>query len=487
MGEMQAVGSGQWPVAESSATGHCLLAPSAHRPPPTVFSARLAAHAADRCGLVHGERLVVATSGGVDSSVLFRSLVALGFEAVAVYVHHGLRPEADAEAAFVEAMAGEVGAEAVVVRAPVGAGNRQGAARAVRYAALAAAARSLESSVIATGHTATDQAETVVMALVRGAGLAGLAGMPPRRPLADAGQVGAPLALVRPLLWATRAEIEAHARVHGWPWHEDASNATDAYRRNRIRHHVLPLLDAEGGPGTAARIAAAADAARAALETGPAAHLAARLTTDARGGSLALDALGADLDADRALLAHAHRLFAPAAPRSRAVIERLAELVHAPVGRRVGLGRAVVWRDRDRLRWVVDTPDVEPWSVGPDVTETPFGRLVRTPLVAVPADFRAPATRETVDVEALAGPLVLRRWHAGDRLRPVGGSDRLVSDVLTGARVPPSERVDALVLVSGERVVWLVGHRLAAHAAVTDWTTRAELVEWHPAAGGPAA
>lgn len=448
-----------------------------------MFSDRLAAYAADRCGLVPGERLVVATSGGVDSSVLFRSLRALGFEAVAVYVHHGLRPEADAEAAVVEAMAGDAGAEAVVVRVRVGAGNRQGAARAARYEALATAARSLDLSVIATGHTATDQAETVVMALVRGAGLAGLAGMPPRRQLSDAGPDGGPLALVRPLLWATRAEVEAHARAHGWTWREDASNATDAYRRNRIRHHVLPLLDAEGGPGTAARIAAAADAARAALETGPAAHLLTRVAADARGGLLPLDALGSDPDADRALLAHAHRRLAPAAPRSRAIIERLARLVDAPVGQRVGLGRVTVWRDRDRLRWVVDMPRVDPWSVGPGVTETPLGRLVRTPLSAVPVDFCSTATRETVDADALTGPLVLRPWRAGDRLRPVGGSERLVSDVLTDARVPPSERADALVLASGERVVWLVGHRLAAHAAVTERTTRAELLDWHPATG----
>ena len=436
-----------------------------------MFSARLATDAADRCGLVPGERLVVATSAGVDSAVLFRSLRALGFDAVAVYVHHGLRPEADDEAAFVEAMAREVGAETVVVRAPVGTGNRQGAARAARYAALAAAARTAGCAVVATGHTATDQAETVVMALVRGAGLAGLAGMPPRRRLADAGQVGAPLALVRPLLWATRAEVEAEARARGWRWREDASNASDAYRRNRIRHHVLPLLDAEGGPGTASRIAAAADA---------------------RGGSLPLAALGTGAEADRALLADVHRLFAPDAPRSRAVVERLAGLVGAPAGRRVGLGALTVWRDRDRLRWVRQMPGVEPWSVGAGVTETPAGRLVRTPLGAVPTDVRAPATgerlgAETLDAEALAAPLALRPWRPGDRLRPVGGSERLVSDLLTSARVPPSERADALVLVSGERIVWLVGHRLAAHATLTDRTTRAERVEWRPAGGGPAA
>ncbi|HEX8386955.1 MAG TPA: tRNA lysidine(34) synthetase TilS, partial [Rubricoccaceae bacterium] len=197
-----------------------------------MFAERLRAQAAERCALAPGDRLAVGTSGGVDSTVLFRSLIALGFDAVAVYVHHGLRAEAADEAAFVQDMAREEGAEAVVVRAPVGAGNRQGEARRARYAALAEAASSLGCTVIATGHTTTDQAETVLMALVRGAGLRGLAGMAPRRPL-DAADPGG-LALLRPLLWATRAEVEAEARARGWAWREDASNAGDAYRRNRI-------------------------------------------------------------------------------------------------------------------------------------------------------------------------------------------------------------------------------------------------------------
>ena len=146
----------------------------------------------------------------------------------------------------------------------VGAGNVQAEARRARYAALAEAARRHASAAVVTGHTATDQAETVLMNLVRGAGLRGLGGMPPRRPLS------AGVSLVRPLLWATRAEVEAEARARGWTWRDDPGNAGDRFQRNRIRRSVLPLLDAEGGPGTAARVARAADAARAALAVVPA-------------------------------------------------------------------------------------------------------------------------------------------------------------------------------------------------------------------------
>jgi tRNA(Ile)-lysidine synthase len=465
-----------------------------------VFDDRLAAYAAERCGLAPGPvrarpagspggaRLAVGTSGGVDSTVLFLTLRALGYDAVAVYVHHGLRAEADDEAAFVTAMAREAGAESAVVRAAVGAGNRQGAARRARYAALGEAARTCGSAVIAVGHTATDQAETVLMALVRGAGLRGLAGMDPRRTL-DAGRPDGP-ALVRPLLWATRAEVEAEARARGWTWREDASNAGDAYRRNRIRHHVLPLLEAEGGPETATRIAAAADAVRAALDTGPTAILERIGTPDARGGSVTVDGLRALSDSDRAaVLAEALRTYAPGAPRSRTVVASVGALVGAAAGTRVGLAPVTVWRDRARLRFVVEMPGAG--SGNGDGLETPLGRLVRAPLDAVPTGFSASPFVETVDADVLGGPLVLRPWRAGDRIVPVGGGgggERRVADVLRDAGVEPSERAAQLVLVhvapEGERIVWVVGARLAAWAGVTPDTRRAERLEWVPSGAG---
>ena len=441
-----------------------------------LFADRLAADCAARCGLAPGQRVVVGTSGGVDSTVLFRTLRRLGSDAVPVYVHHGLRAEADDEAAFVVAMGAEAGVEALVVAAPVGAGNRQNEAREARYAALGAAARRLGAAV-ATGHTATDQAETVLLALVRGAGLRGLSGMSPRRSLDAAGDV----ALVRPLLWATRAEVEAHARAHGWAWLDDASNATDAYRRNRIRHHVLPLLDAEGGPATAARIAAAADAARAALDS----------LTDAppdRRGALPLAGLLAVTGRARsALVAEALRAFVPDAPRSESIVNAVTALVGSPVGRRVDLGAVMVWRDRDRLRFVRPAPPMAAVAVGPGGAEAAAGRLARTLLATVPTEFAAVPGEEVVDADALAaaGPLVLRAWQPGDRVAPVGGGgERLVSDLLTDARVPPSERADRVVLVAGERVVWVIGLRLAHFARVRPETVRAERLEWVPAVGG---
>lgn len=430
--------------------------------PVPTFTTRLA-DAAAACGIVPGERLVVAASAGVDSTVLFYTLRAFGVDAVAVYVHHGLRAAADAEAEHVRAMAVDSGAEALVIAAPVPRGNRQAAARAARYAALSDAARRCGAAAVATGHTATDQAETVLMALVRGAGLRGLGGMPERRALAPG------IALVRPLLWATRAEVEAHARAQGWTWLDDDSNATDAYRRNRVRHGVLPLLDAEGGPQTAARIAEAARGVRDALDAGPAATFVRLAVPDARGVSLGLDALRALSGAARGgVLAEALRW--AGATRSRAAVARTEALLGAVPGRRVAMGTAMAWRDRDRIRIVVDAAPDAPVAVGPNGATTRSGRLER--LSAGASDG------VLFDASALAGPLVLRPWRAGDRIA-VRGAERLVSGLLTDARVPPSERPEALVLTCAGRLVWLVGHALADGARVSAADT--ERFVWYPA------
>ncbi|HEX9952453.1 MAG TPA: ATP-binding protein, partial [Rubricoccaceae bacterium] len=122
----------------------------------SAFPDRLAAALTGSCAVAPGTRLVVGTSGGVDSTVLFRALRSLGHDAVAVYVDHGLRPETADEATFVRALAADLDAEALVVAAPVGAGNRQDAARRARYAALADAAQRVGSAGVAVGHTATD-------------------------------------------------------------------------------------------------------------------------------------------------------------------------------------------------------------------------------------------------------------------------------------------------------------------------------------------
>jgi tRNA(Ile)-lysidine synthase len=192
-----------------------------------------------------GRRVLVAASGGVDSTVLVHGVHALagevGVELVLAHVHHGLRGvEADADEAFVRSLGAALGvpvlARRVAPRAlPAGPPSRarptlQEAARRLRYDALFEMAAAAGAERIATAHTLDDQAETVLLRLLRGAGPAGLGGIPERSP---DGRV------VRPLLRVSRAEIERFARARGLVWREDASNRDPAYARARLRRDWL--------------------------------------------------------------------------------------------------------------------------------------------------------------------------------------------------------------------------------------------------------
>ena len=426
-------------------------------------------------------RTAVAASGGVDSTVLLRTLHALGLPLVALHVDHGLRDDADADAAFVERLAAELGVPFERLRVELVAGNRQGAARRARYDALARAARRHGCAAVATGHTATDQAETVLMHLVRGAGLRGLAGMPERRPLTSG------VELVRPLLSVSRHEVEAEATARGWGWREDASNATGAYQRNRLRHDVLPLLEREGGPETAPRIAAAARAARAALP-----DLGRYAVAGER--ALRLDALLALHDRS-ALWAEALAEWAPDARRTRDLVRQLDGLTTGQVGRHVPVGDLVAWRDRDAVRFVAPADPVDTHVTLNQTVRTPLGSLELVDLgdptihVQTPAtsDWRSePLDRVLFDGSVLERSLRLRTWRAGDRIAPRGldGSKR-VSDVLTERRVPPSARDRQLVLCAGDRVAWVVGHRLAAWAGGSAAPTGRLLATWTPVVSPP--
>ena len=438
--------------------------------PPGAFAARLVASLVGEGGVGEGARLAVAVSGGADSTVLLRTLAGAGWPVIAVHVRHGLR-DTSIEERFVRDLGRALSVEVEVVPVEVAPGNVQAQARAARYAALADAAARHRAAAVVTGHTATDQAETVLMNLVRGSGLRGLGGMAPRRDLGG-------VALVRPMLWATRAEVEAEAAAHGWTWAEDPTNATGAFRRNRLRHDVLPLLEAEGGPQTAARIAAAAAAVRAALDRPALLDLVGE--SEPGGGVVHLERVRAlGRPARLAVWAEAVRRWAPDAAIGSAVLDRIDALLDAPAGQRVASGGAVVWRERGALAFAA--PPAPPAPVTVDASaewaaDVGAGRVEGRFLDAVPATFPTSPDAEVVDADRVPGRLVVRPWRDGDRIAPLGrGGSALVADLLTDRRVRPSRRRDVLVVEGAGAVLWVVGHRLARSVAVTPATRRAAL------------
>ena len=208
-----------------------------------------------------GETVVVACSGGADSLALLAATVfearRAGWRVVGATVDHGLQegsaPHADR---VVAQMAGLGVDETVVVRVSVDPGGRgvEAAAREARYAVLAEVAARLESRVVLLGHTLDDQAETVLLGLVRGSGGRSIAGM---RHAFDEFR--------RPLLEVTRAQTEAACAAEGIePW-EDPHNTDPRFTRARVRHGVLPVLEEQLGPGVAAALARTADSLQADL------------------------------------------------------------------------------------------------------------------------------------------------------------------------------------------------------------------------------
>jgi tRNA(Ile)-lysidine synthase len=205
--------------------------------------------------------IVVAVSGGADSVALLRVLAALrprsgASPLVIAHLNHLLRgPESDADEAFVRDLHASLTAEGITrlelccertdVAAQARGDNLEGVARRIRYAWLAAVARARGLGLIATGHTADDQAETVLHRLLRGTGVQGLRGIAARRVLEPG------IVVVRPLLTATRAEVLAYLKAAGQAYREDASNADLRYTRNRIRHELLPHLARHYNPAVA--------------------------------------------------------------------------------------------------------------------------------------------------------------------------------------------------------------------------------------------
>jgi tRNA(Ile)-lysidine synthase len=178
--------------------------------------------------------VVVACSGGADSVALLALAADAGLEPVAVHVDHALRPVSGDEGAAVAAVAVRLGADVRAVRAPVAAGpNLEARAREARYDALDEARAEIGAGVVLVGHTADDQAETVLLNVLRGSAGAGLAGMAPRH-----GTV------VRPLLGYRREQTHALCAALGLPVLADPMNDDRGFRRVVIRHDVLPMLSA---------------------------------------------------------------------------------------------------------------------------------------------------------------------------------------------------------------------------------------------------
>jgi tRNA(Ile)-lysidine synthase len=433
----------------------------------TDLAARVAAQV--RTVIRPRDRLLVGLSGGVDSVVLLDALHriarTLGFHLSALHVNHQLSPNAGRWSAFCRDWCRARGIPFRAVKVRVLRGNSvEAAARAARYAAFAGAA----ADYVVLAHHQDDQAETVLLQLLRGAGVKGLAAMPLLRAEGRGPRVegkttrhstldtrhAAP-AILRPLLDVTRSEIEAYARKRKLKWIEDESNQDIYFQRNYLRHEVLPVV-ARRFPAYRATLARAAqhlaEAART-LDEVAAADGAEWIAS----GSLAVDALRR-LPAARArnLLRYflaGHGLTMPGAVRLE---EALRQALDAKQDARVlvELGDFTLRRHAGNLH-LVRSGSAPPahyekhWRGEKAIALRELGGVLSL----------APARGSGISLARLgARPVTIRVRQGGERLQPdCRRPRRSLKNLLQEARLPPWQRERLPLLYCGEHLVWVAG------------------------------
>jgi tRNA(Ile)-lysidine synthase len=395
------------------------------------FVARVAETVARRRLIAREEAVLVALSAGPDSTALVAALAALRDagrigRVTALHIDHGLREGGELDASCARETCARLDVPFESIRVSVGPGNVQAAARRVRYQALRDAAARQGAARIATGHTSTDQAETLLMRALRGAGARGLSAIPPRRG-----------AIVRPLLDVGRAEVIAFLEAEGLRWREDPTNASPRYARNALRLELLPVLR-RLEPRFERALARAADLLR--DDERALAKLARKLLAD--DGSLPLAGLRAQ---PRAVRRRAVRLLWRKGSRgARALPAAQVEAVLA-LCRRGRPGRLSL-PGRLEARVAYGRLTVEPARSSAVVRE-----VVRVP---GPGSYRrGDLTVDVAIVDAGAGgdvpwPLLLRGRLPGDRIRPerAGGGKKLKAWLID--RKVPRERRDDLVVLA---------------------------------------
>ena len=354
------------------------------------------------------KQLAVALSGGIDSVTLLHQLKSRG-PVSAIHVHHGLSPNADAWTAFCRRLCKQWGVSLTVIKVRVVKSGEglEAAARAARYEAFL----KIPEQTIALAHNLDDQAETVLMNLLRGAGRRGASGMAPQSQFRGK-------TLIRPLLDVSRREIEAYAREHELAWVEDESNANEALTRNFVRRRLAPLMD-QRFPGWKKSLSRAAR-------------------------HFSREEAGAEELLRKFLQTKGLR-----APSEAKLVEMLKQLTS-------GGARTLVEHDGARLRVYRGTMTVEKTSPPARFTALKWKGQARLPLPELGGELRFRRTRgKGIDASK---PLSIRLRAGGERLQPDAKRPRrTLKNLFQEAGVPAWERDRLPLLVCGDDLVWVPG------------------------------
>ncbi|HAZ32167.1 MAG TPA: tRNA lysidine(34) synthetase TilS [Dehalococcoidia bacterium] len=484
-------------------------------------------------GLIDGP-LVVGVSGGADSvcllHVLCRLRDKLGLDLHVAHLNHQLRgAEADADAEHVSNLARQLGIAATIETRDVKAyqsatrSSLEEAAREVRYAFFADVAQATGAGAVAVGHTADDQAETLLMHLIRGTGLLGLRGMQPlsrwRLPLTSfRGWLdGTQLTVIRPLLEISREETEAYCAACELSPRLDSSNISSKYLRNRIRAELMSVL-LEYNPGIRDSLRRAARTVAADI-----AHLdeeVARLWDSVaveRPDAVALDNQAFSV-LSPALQRHLLRsvlgqLLGDLRDIELVQIEALLKVMERPAGKRLSLPgglafhggyteslitraehapcplpplagehKLVIPGETMLSGWRVKTKVIEdkPWPVG-DAGYNHASRIEDfwgDPVIGG-KDFCRTSYKACLDFDLTGTQFVVRSRRDGDRFQPLGmGASKKLQDFMVDAKIPRAWRDRVPLVCAGEQIIWVVGWRIDHRVRVTDSTRRVLCLEF---------
>ncbi len=421
-----------------------------------------------------GERLLVAVSGGIDSVVLFHLVKESGYDAAIVHCNFGLRgEESDGDEAFVRKLAKESGTPVFVKRCDAAAFARekkltiQEAARILRYDYFSELVKESGYSKVALAHNADDFLESFFINLARVTGLKGLTGMPVKR-----------LPFVRPLLFASRKQIESYALKHRIAWREDASNAGDKYLRNRIRHYLIPALK-KVQPDFPRSIRRSMD------HLAEAEQLFQLLLKEKQGELIHKEDNGIVVDIDPRFYDQGggillYYLLKPFG-FDRDVVSQLMGAIVAGASGKWFYGRGYrLLLDRKQLilmeKKAQEAKTV--WIFRPQGAIADPVKLSFSVKAAAEAEFRRNPNKAWFDLDKLTFPLELRPWRKGDRIVPFGmKQSKLVSDVLINRKISLADKENVYLLLAGNEVLWVVGLKNSACCNVTAATEKVLEVE----------
>ena len=423
------------------------------------------------------DRILLAVSGGIDSVVMTHMIHSAGYDCAVAHCNFQLRGEdSEADEAFVRELAAYLeipfyvkhfNVDEVVANKGI---SVQMAARELRYDWFDELISEESFDLVATAHNKNDSVETFFLNLSRGSGIRGLKGIALRRDQ-----------IIRPMLFATRQEIEAYRQDKGIEYRQDASNFETKYLRNKIRHDVIPVME-EINPGFIESMN------RSMNQLDEIHHI--YLDSIERNRSALFKEHMGRITIDARKLGELHplktwlfELFSPYG-FSRSQCEGIELILEAGSGRRFISPSHQLYKDREHLililnsadsfdRYYLDGPDKPsalPFPMDMEVMEREeLGPIPKDPMIAC------------LDLDEVQFPLTIRHWVHGDYFYPLGMKQmKKLSDYFVDNKIPVPEKERTWIMASGKKIVWIMGQRIDHRFRITETTQRVLLLRLHP-------